>query len=297
MKQIVSLLLVSVMVFAMLPLSALAALSPSDAAVAVLTQMYDGDEKRARSDFEAMYASGLIDSDGKMVELDVCEDGESVDLSALATRISNGETVGEITVNGNASSEEQIVQLSQVQTALEIARLLDEEIDVTDEHAANLEDLLKGIADGSVDVNSAVKSGALNLTKGGTPMRGVGDEQEVDLTLPENTPATLTISEDGKSYIAPYISGSTYIKNYAFELRDPNAENKANYSVGYTGANPQANSATTENNARVDSFDWEKAVIGVDSYSAEPTVTVIHTLFFYCNERDLPALNNKRVQK
>ena len=93
--------------------------------------------------------------------------------------------------------------------------------------------------------------------------------------MPENTPATLTISEDGKSYIAPYISGSTYIKNYAFELRDPNAENKANYSVGYTGANPQANSATTENNARVDSFDWEKAVIGVDSYSAEPTVTVI----------------------
>ncbi|MBR6426724.1 MAG: hypothetical protein IKS28_02740, partial [Clostridia bacterium] len=275
MKQIVSLLLVSVMVFAMRPLSALAALSPSDAAVDVLTQMYGGDENRARSDFEAMYASGLIDSDGKMVELDVCEDGESVDLSALATRISNGEAVGEITVNGNASSAEQIVQLSQVQTALEIARLLDEEIDVTDEHAANLEDLLKGIADGSVDVNSAVKSGALNLTKGSTPTRGAGDEQKVDLTLPENTPATLTISEDGKSYIAPYISGSTYIKNYAFELRDPNAENKANYSVGYTGANPQANSATTENNARVDSFDWEKAVIGVDSYSAEPTVTVI----------------------
>ena len=275
MKQIVSLLLVSVMVFAMLPLSALAALSPSDAAVAVLTQMYDGDEKRARSDLEALYASGLVDADGKMVELDVKEDGKSVDLSDLANRINNGEKTGDITVNGSASSAEQITQLSQMETALEIASLLDEEINATDEHADNLQALLEGIADGSIDLSSAIRDGSLSLTKGSTQTRGLDEEPEVDLTLPENTPAALTISEDGKSYIAPYISGSTYIKNYPFELRYPDAEDKANYTVGYTGANPQANSATTENNARVDSFDWEKAVIGVDSYSAEPTVTVI----------------------
>ena len=278
-KRSVSMLLAIVMVaglFTVFPVSASAeGAEPSDSAVAALTEIYGGDENRARSDLEAMYASGLIDSDGKMVELDVCEDGERVDLSALADRINNGESVGEITVNGNASSAEQIVQLTQVQTALEIASMLDEEIDVTDEHAENLEALVGGIADGSVDLNSAIESGALKLTKGDAPTRGTGDEQEVDLTLPENTPATLTISEDGKSYIAPYISGSTYIKNYAFELRDPNAENNANYTVGYTGANPQANTATTENNIRVDGFDWENAIVGVDTNSAEPTVTVV----------------------
>ncbi len=128
-KRSVSMLLAIIMVsglFTVFPVSASAqSTEPSDSAVAALTEIYGGDENRARSDLEAMYASGLIDSDGKMVELDVCEDGESVDLSALATRINNGETVGEITVNGNASSAEQIVQLSQVHTALELASMLD----------------------------------------------------------------------------------------------------------------------------------------------------------------------------
>ena len=271
-KRVLSMLMALVMVLGMFPVSVFAEGVP-ETLVTSLTELYSGDETRAREDLEALDAAGLLDENGKLVELDIREDGGSVELSALVERITNGETVGEITVNGNSATSEQIVQISQVKAAIEIAELLDEEIDVTDEHVENLESLLTGIQNGNVDLENALKTGALRLNS--PTLLGEGNEEQVDYTLPENTPATLTISEDGKSYIAPYISGSTYIKNYAFELRDPNAENKANYSVGYTGANPQANTATTENNIRVDGFDWAKAIVGVDSYSAEPTVTVI----------------------
>ena len=271
-KRAMSLFMALTMVLGLFPATVFAASVP-ETLVTSLTELYSGDETHAREDLEALSAAGLLGDDGKLVDLDIREGGESVELSALAERIADGETVGDITVNGNAATSEQIVQISQVKAAIEIAELLDEEIDVTDEHVENLESLLTGIQNGNVDLENALKTGALRLNS--PTLLGEGNEEQVDYTLPENTPATLTISEDGKSYIAPYISGSTYIKNYAFELRDPNAENKANYSVGYTGANPQANTATTENNIRVDGFDWAKAIVGVDSYSAEPTVTVI----------------------
>ena len=201
-----SLLLTLVMLLGMLPAAALAAEEgPSDAAISALTELYSGDENRARSDLEAMYASGLIDESGSMVALDIREGGESVELAALTQRIAAGEDVGAITVNGNAATTEQIMQISQVSAALEIAQLLDEEIDVTDEHVANLESLLTGLADGSADLDSALRSGELSLSKGNGTATLMGDGDN-----------SLNLSDDGKSYIANYISGSTYEPIHAF---------------------------------------------------------------------------------
>ena len=243
-----------------------------------LSDLYD-DTTRAKEDIEAMQDAGLIDEHGKMVDLDLRVNGERVELAALTTRIANGEDVGEITVNGNVATAEQVMKISQVSAAIEIAELLDEEITVTDEHVTNLEALLAGIQNGTIDLETTLNTGVLHLsgnTAKGTTLLGNGNEDTTDYTLVENTPATLTVSEDGKYYYAPYVSGSTYIKNYAFELY-PGVEDKEQYITDeYTsGTNPQPNAATTEGNIRVDGFDWEKAIVGVDDNPGAPTVTVV----------------------
>ncbi|MBQ7255181.1 MAG: hypothetical protein IJS31_02910, partial [Oscillospiraceae bacterium] len=86
--------------------------------VTSLAQVYDGDEQRARADLESLYAAGLIDDEGNMIDLDIREDGKRASLSALAERIANGETVGEITVNGKAVTPEKLMQLQQVSSML-----------------------------------------------------------------------------------------------------------------------------------------------------------------------------------
>lgn len=181
-----SVLLVLTMLISTIPATSLTALAEGvpEALVTSLSQLYDGDEERARADLEALYATGLLDDEGKLVDLDIREDGESVELDELAERITNGETVGEITVNGNDATPEQIVKISQVKAALEIAALLEEDIDVTDEHVENLENLLNGIQDGSVDLENALQSGSLSLqSEGNATLMAAGDELPATISL------------------------------------------------------------------------------------------------------------------
>ncbi|MBR5987139.1 MAG: hypothetical protein IK037_01090, partial [Clostridia bacterium] len=175
-----------------------------------LNDLYD-DDTRAKEDIAAMQDAGILDANGKMVDLDLRENGESVSLAALTTRIANGETVGNITVNGKETTPEQVMKISQVSAALEIAELLDTEIDVTDAHVKNLEALLTGIQNGTIDVQSTLKTGELRLSpnsSGNVALRGT-------------TTGSGTVDATNGSYTAPYISDSTYDASYAFDLADP----------------------------------------------------------------------------
>ena len=161
-KRMASLFLALVMIVTMLPTPALAD-EVSDSLVTSLAAAYDGDEARAREELEALHGAGIIDADGQMVPLDVREDGERVELDAVAQRIAGGESVGALTVNGNAAAPEQLLQIQQVKGLLDVVRLMDEDVEITDEHIANLQSLLEGIADGSIDLVSTVESGTLAL--------------------------------------------------------------------------------------------------------------------------------------
>lgn len=111
MKQLMALFLSLVMVIGMLPTPALAAMAAagvSPTLVSSLAKAYGGDETRAREELEALYDAGIIDGDGNLVSLDVRENGEGVELGALAQRIAGGEEVGAITVNGHDATTEQI---------------------------------------------------------------------------------------------------------------------------------------------------------------------------------------------
>ena len=139
--KVLSLLLATVMVILTIPAAAIPVFAKGvpEKLVDSLTDLYDGDEARARKDLEALYAAGLIDDKGKMVELDVREDGTSVELSTLANRILNGEDVGKITVNSKSVTADKIIQLQQVNSMLEVIRLIDTDVKITDEHVANLQ--------------------------------------------------------------------------------------------------------------------------------------------------------------
>ena len=111
-----SLFLALLMVLGTVPVTVISAYAEAapEMLVTSLTELYSGDETRAREDLEALSAAGLLGADGKLVALDIRENGESRELSALAERIAKGETVGEITVNGNAATPEQIVQIAGI---------------------------------------------------------------------------------------------------------------------------------------------------------------------------------------
>ena len=219
-----SMLLALIMVVGMVPATTIAAFADGvpETLVTSLTKLYEDDEVRAREDLEALSAAGILE-DGKLVDLDIREGGESVELSALAERIANGESVGEITVNGNAATAEQIVKISQVKAAIEIAQLLDEEIDVTDAHVENLESLLTGIEDGSVDLDSALQTGTLSLSEenatGDLSLTRANAAAALMADSTSTITGDLTVS-DGK-FTGPYISGSTYEPSHAFALPAP----------------------------------------------------------------------------
>ena len=144
------------------------------------------------------------------------------------------EKVGKITVNGKSATAEQISQISQVNAAIEVAELLDEEIDVTDEHVSNLESLLSGIQNGDVNLKSALKTGSLKLnsTGGASQLRGATDD------LPETVDSggvtsgqtrlcgdwrrsqnmyLLDLNDERDGYYAPYINGSDYEARHEFK--------------------------------------------------------------------------------
>ena len=217
MKRLTSLFLALVMVFTLIPPVALAA-GVNESLVSTLAALYDGDEARAREELEALYEAGIIDEDGNLVALDVREDGVSVELDALAQRIMSGETVGALTVNGNDATPKQILQIQQVKSLLEVIRLLDEDVEITDEHVANLQALLEGIADGDIDMDEAVRRGKLSLSARSSLLTGDPAEPE-DLPETKTGYGTVDVDEDGK-YTAPMIDGDTYTKNYSFTLTD-----------------------------------------------------------------------------
>ena len=280
-----SLFLALLMVLGTVPVTVISAYAEAapEMLVTSLTELYSGDETRAREDLEALSAAGLLGADGKLVALDIRENGESVALSALAERIAKGETVGAITVNGNAATPEQIVQIQSVQAAIEIAELLNEDIDVTDEHAKNLEELLTGIQNGNVDLETALKTGALTLKSSGNALLGAGNEiTQYATTRWSELPTALTLTEDGTSFIGPYISGSTYEPNHAFFFESGLSE----FVNGNTGANNKTDDVVTDSNTRRNMFDWDKAIVGVDNAdSMHPIVTVL-----------LPLLEDDAVQ-
>ena len=216
-SRVTSLLLALVMVFTMIPAPALAA-GVSESLVTNLASVYDGDEDRAREELGALYEAGIIDASGNLAQLDVREDGASVELSEAARRIANGETVGALTVNGHDATAEQIVQIQQVKGLLEAIRLMDEDVEITDEHIENLQALLQGIADGSVDLNNAIESGELRLGASRS-VRLFESAQSNGLPATATGSGTVDVT-DGK-YTDHYISDSAYEESHAFELIDP----------------------------------------------------------------------------
>ena len=166
-----------------------------------------------------------------MVELDIKEDGEAVTLDDLMAKIANEEEVGDITVNGHASTTEQIAQIQSVKTALEVAKMLAQDVEITDEHVENLESLIQGISDGTVDINSAIQSGTLSVEKQTGSMKSQNDGQEGQES--DDFPATKTstgevLADADGNYTAPLISDSTYNGSYNFKLNDP--ANKTYYT-------------------------------------------------------------------
>ena len=291
-----SFILVLAMLISTFPVASLTALAAGvpDSLVTSLAQFYDGDEDRARADLEAMYAAELLDDDGKLVDLDIREDGESVELDALAERITNGETVGEITVNGNEATAEQIVKISQVKAALEIAALLDEDIDVTDKHVENLESLLTGIADGSVDLEGALKTGELSLSKGSTndiTLMGATDELPETISYYDGRDSVydttiyqqganmylLPLNENRDGYIAPYVNGSVYEKEHNFKFYDDTIASRYYYYTAgsFTASTSGELDKTAGKNAYI---DWDKMISGTDGNPYLTTVTIVMPL-------------------
>lgn len=240
-KSIFKKFLCMLLVLALVPVS----LPPLPAAAAVdetlvtsLAEVYGGDEERAQDALDLLCDAGIIDESGNMVYLDIREDGEYADLTELAQRIEDGEYVGDITVNGKEISEEQLVKISEVQNALELLRLLDEDIEITDEHVANLEALISGIADGSIDLSGVLKTGAAALSAQN------GDGQSAPLLmapmlrspllgtspgLPDTTVTEGAVETDGNgNYTGHYINGDTYEESHSFALTDP--ENTGYYT-------------------------------------------------------------------
>ncbi len=137
-----------------------------DSLIHSLSAVYDGDEARAQEELKALYEAGIIDKNGDLVALDVREDGKKVDLDEVAQRIANGETVGALTINGHPVTPEQVLQIREVKSLLEIFKLMDEDVKITDAHVENLQALLEGILDGSIDLNDAIEQGEVQVKAG-----------------------------------------------------------------------------------------------------------------------------------
>ncbi|MBR5987774.1 MAG: hypothetical protein IK037_04325, partial [Clostridia bacterium] len=135
----------------------------SGTTAASLDDLFD-DGSLAKDGIEALRAAGLIDENGKMVDLEIRENGKDVELASLATRIASGDEVGEITVNGNAVTTDKIMQLQQVSSSLDVIDLMDKDVEITDEHVANLQVLLEDIALGKVNLAPLITAGAQQVT-------------------------------------------------------------------------------------------------------------------------------------
>ena len=101
-KRTLVMVLCVTVIAAMLVATAITASQKNDSfsdnvVITSLADLYDGDEAKAREQLQTLYESGLVDENGQMVSLDVCENGKSVDLRTVAMRIAMGESVGTLT--------------------------------------------------------------------------------------------------------------------------------------------------------------------------------------------------------
>ena len=296
-KKTISMFLALIMLLSVVPANAMSAFANNvpKSLVTSLTELYSGDETRAKEDLEALNSAGLLDDNGKLVDLDIREDGKSVELGALNQRITNGEKVGKITVNGKSATAEQISQISQVNAAIEVAELLDEEIEVTDEHVSNLESLLSGIQNGDVNLKSALKTGSLklNATGGASQLRGATDD------LPETIDSVgvtsgqtrlcgdwrrsqnmylLDLNDERDGYYAPYINGSDYDARHEFKFVDDTVSGRFycyDYCECVDGVVAEGKEGTLATGGRNAYIDWENAIYGTDGKGAVQTYTIM----------------------
>ena len=294
-KKLMSSILAMTMAAELVPGMALAVNAEvNENLVTSLAEVYDGDEARAREELQVLYESGIIDENGNMVALDIQEDGNPVELEDVASRIANGETVGDTTVNGHAATHEQLLKISQLKSTLELVQMLSEDVEITDEHVENLESLIEGIADGSVDINSAIESGSLSVNNQksapkmkatsfnalNAPLAGA-NEQASDFPETKTGDGEVTADDEG-NYTQPLISGSDYDANYNFQLSEP--QNTTYYTDSrYEGIiTDGVISLSCEDTATADStftvtatldkaqsvpvtFDWEASGVTLDS--------------------------------
>lgn len=221
----------------------------SEDLVSKLAKVYDGDMELAREKLEAMYQSGIIDENGNMIEPEIKEDGKTVSLDDIATRIVNGEETGMLTANGYAVNRDKILQLSEAKGVLELIRILQDgtDVDITDDHISNFDALISGIADGSVDLESVIRNGG-SLSIDDAKKDEINDVTSSDELLRPNTrniksairaavddefpstkngEGTVTADSSGK-FSAPYLSNSEYNSSFSFQLADP--ENNTFYT-------------------------------------------------------------------
>ena len=239
-KRMASTILALTMAAELTPgLSLIANAEVDEKMVTTLANIYDGDEARAREELEAMYQAGIIDENGNMVTLDIKENEVPVTLDELVSKITNNEEVGDITVNNHSVTTQQILKISEFDNILKIVKMMGEDVEITDEHVENLESLIQGIGDGSIDIDKAIESGELSLDSYKTNIDNGSDEvieenaeeiveeainTEETTVLSGKTPAMAgdTVNADAKgNYTAPLIKDSTYNKNYTFTLADP----------------------------------------------------------------------------
>ena len=177
---------------------------------------YNGNLDTARAKLEALQRAGIIDENGNMVNLDIREGGTAVTLADAVTRINAGETVGDITVNGHACSHSQLAQIYQVKTMLDMLQLMDGDVTITPEHTANLESLITGLSDGSIDLGTLIEGeSTVSLTRGGA-LRGSSTPEGV----PDTYVSSGNISAADGRYVQPFISDDTYEAAHSFALID-----------------------------------------------------------------------------
>ena len=180
------------------------------------------DKERADDIIETLQETGIVDKNGKMVDLDVRENGERTSLSALANRISKGEATGDLTVNGNSASRSQVVQLESMRQQLETANLLDGDVEITDTHVKNLESLLNDLLTENVEYNEPKRNAESSVKS--APLKSGSSQGEYPATKRDEGALDVT----GNTYKGNYINGANYETNHDFELN--NTEN-TNYYV------------------------------------------------------------------
>ena len=84
----------------------------------------------------------------------ICFPIDSLDHLTITAKMPNFAIDYNITGSEHA---EQIMKIQEAKTALQIVQMLSEDVEITDEHVANLESLLEGIADGTIILDGGYK--------------------------------------------------------------------------------------------------------------------------------------------